>query len=99
MSGKKATTAVPLVVTTKNKGVFFGYAQPTTEATIRIERARMCVFWSVAMKGVLGLAVIGPDKECRIGPAVPGITLQDVTSVMECTPEAAQKWEAQPWSN
>lgn len=35
---------IALVVTTEHKGVFFGYGVPTTEKTIRIEQARMCVY-------------------------------------------------------
>lgn len=90
--------SIPLIVTTAHKGVFFGYGTPTTESTIRIERARMCVYWSSDIKGVVGLASVGPNKNCKIGPAAPAITLRDVTSVMELSEEAAKCWEAQPWS-
>ena len=88
---------VPLVVTTKHRGVFFGYGHPTDSDTIRIEKARMCVYWSAETKSVLGLASAGPEKNCKIGPAVPAITLRGVTSCMEATPEAAEKWEKGPW--
>jgi hypothetical protein len=93
----KAQTAV--VVTTEYRGVFFGYVNgaPTDAKTIRIERARMCVYWSANMKGVLGLAAKGPTEECRIGPAVPAITLLDVTSVMEVSEDAVKAWEKNPW--
>jgi hypothetical protein len=90
---------VPLVVTTEHKGVFFGYGEPSAEKTIRIEKARMCVYWSTDVRGVLGLASVGPSKSCRVGPPVPAITLQGVTSIMECSPEAAEKWEGQPWQS
>lgn len=88
----------PLVVTTAHRGVFFGYAEPTTEKIIKLEHARMCVYWSNDVKGVVGLASVGPSEECRIGPAAPAITLQDITSIMEVTPEAEAKWNQQPWS-
>ena len=88
----------PLVVTTEHRGVFFGYGTPTTDKTIRLERARMCVYWSADVKGVLGLAATGPSKDCRIGPAVPAITLAAVTSVMECSDESAKAWEKGPWN-
>lgn len=87
----------PLLVTTAHKGVFFGYGKPTTEATIKLERARMCVYWTSDCRGVLGLAVTGPVKGCRIGPAVPSITLRDVTSVTEVSDEAAANWEKGLW--
>ena len=97
MSTKKtATTLAPLVVTTLHKGVFFGYGEkPTGDCpkSIRIERAQMCVSWATSIHGVLGLAATGPDNNCKIGPAVPSITLSDVTSVMEASDEAAAAWE------
>lgn len=95
MSKKNGLT--PLVVTTAHRGVFFGYGKPTTEAIIRIEKARMCVYWSADVKSVLGLASNGPSNSCKVGPAVPAITLRDVTSIMECSEAATAKWEGGPW--
>ena len=89
---------VPLVVTTVHRGVFFGFGVPTTDKTIRITDAQMCVAWSKDVRGVLGLASDGPSKHCRVGPAVPAITLQDVTSVIEASEKASAAWQAQPWS-
>lgn len=89
---------VPLLVTTEHKGVFFGYGTPTTNKTIRIEQARMCVYWSADVKGVLGLAQSGPTKGCKITPKVPAITLQKVTSVTEATLDAAEAWEKGNWA-
>ena len=89
---------IPLVVTTSHRGVFFGYATPTTNSTVRLEKARMCVYWSADMKGVVGLASNGPSASCKIGPAAPAITLHNVTSIMEVSPEAEVKWNQQPWS-
>ena len=88
---------IPLVVTTLHKGVFFGYGQPTSEKIIKLEKARMCVYWSTSVRSVLGLASGGPDASCKIGPAVPAITLQDVTAVLECSTEAAEAWNKEPW--
>lgn len=87
-----------LVVTTAHKGVFAGYGKPTANTTIRLENARMCVHWSAEVKGVVGLAANGPTEGCRIGPAAPAITLQAVTSVMEASKQAEEKWNSQPWS-
>lgn len=87
----------PLLVTTSHRGVFFGYGQPTAEPTIRLERARMCVYWTSECQGVLGLATGGPRSGCRIGPAVPSILLRDVTSVTEVTKEATEAWEKGMW--
>lgn len=91
-------TKIPLVVTTAHKGVFFGYGIPTTEKTIRIENAQMCVYWSPDVKSVVGLAAIGPTKTCRVGPVAPAVTLQEVTAVIEVSPQAEAAWKEQPWS-
>ena len=95
----KATTT-PVVVTTAHRGVFFGYlnGEPTDAPTVRIKRARMCVYWSADVRGVLGLAATGPTKGCRITAAVPAITVRDVTSVMEASEDAAKAWETVVWS-
>ena len=88
---------IPLVVTTESRGVFFGYGQVTTKKEIRLEQARMCVYWDKVIRGVLGLAAAGPNNNCRISYAIPAITLQKVTAIMECTPEATENWEVGPW--
>lgn len=88
---------VPLVVTTEKKGVFFGYGKPTTNKEIVITKARMCVYWSNKVKGVVGLAATGPTSDCRITLAIPKMHIREVTAVMECSPEAAAAWEKGPW--
>ena len=87
-----------LVVTTIHRGVFFGYGINDGNKTITLRRARMCVYWNSELHGVCGLAVTGPVKQCKIGPAVPVMTLQDVTAVMECSTEAAASWEKEIWT-
>jgi hypothetical protein len=87
----------PVVVTTAHRGVFFGFARADHQLdapTIRIERARNCLWWEKSIGGFLGLAADGPTPICRIGARVPALTLRDVTSVAECSPEAVAKWEA-----
>lgn len=86
----------PVIVTTVHRGVFFGYATDTTGETIRLTRARLCLYWSADVKGFMGLASGGPSDGCRIGPAA-DITIRNVTSVLEVTPEAMKRWEAAPW--
>lgn len=91
-------TKIPLVITTAHKGVFFGYGVPTQNKTIRVEQAQMCVYWSTDVHGVVGLAANGPTTSCKVGPPAPAMTLQDVTSVMECSKEAETRWKTQPWN-
>jgi hypothetical protein len=96
-----ATTSydAPVLVTTQHRGVFFGYLTGSRDSTtLDLTDARMCIYWSADVKGVLGLAASGPSKSCRVGPAVPRLTLQDVTSVADVTAEAVKAWLAQPWS-
>ena len=92
---------VGVLVTTEHKGVFFGYVPEGTkdaEGEITLQRARNCVYWSIDVKGVFGLAATGPSKGCRIGPSVPSLLLKGVTSIAEVTPEAVTNWEASKWA-
>lgn len=89
-----------VVVTTEHRGVFFGEGDPSAMAdrTIRLENVQMCIYWSADVRGVMGLAAIGPTKGCKVGPVVPGMTITQVTGVMEATDEAAVAWKAAPWA-
>lgn len=89
-----------VVVTTAHRGVFFGYLPDGAKKNgkiVELKSARMCVYWSADVHGVLGLASAGPSASCKIGPAVPSLVLQDVTAVVDASSEAVKKWEAQPW--
>ena len=97
MATKKANT-VALLVTTSHKGVFFGYGEPTAGNEIVLKDARMCVYWSSELRGVLGLASTGPTKNCKVGPKVHSIKLFNVTAVVGVSDEAAANWEKSPWA-
>lgn len=96
-SKKKAGSERAVVVTTQHRGVFFGYAAETGGDTIKLRAARNCVYWSTDVRGFMGLAATGPTRNCKIGPSA-DIDLRNITSVMECTPEAVAAWESAPWS-
>ena len=93
MAKKSETTGV--LVTTKHRGVFFGYVKDDSKfpGAMTLTGARNCIFWSRAMGGVFGLAAKGPDKDCRIGTRVDELTICDITSVTPATPEATKAWE------
>ena len=93
---KKEMNEIAVVVTTEKKGVFFGHTTEVDKAKMRLRSARLCVYWAADCKGFMGLAAKGPTKSCKIGPAA-DITVFDITSVVECTPEAVKAWEAAPW--
>ncbi len=95
---KQKQKSIALLVTTAHKGVFFGYGERTDAATITLERAKMCVYWSADVKGVLGLANGGPTQSCRITPSVSKITLRDVTAIVEISPAAEESWLKNIWS-
>lgn len=87
----------PVVVTTEHRGVFFGYATESG-TTMTLKEARMCVYWPSEVRGVLGLAVTGPIRGSRVGPAVPSLRLEKVTAVADVTPEAEATWLKGFWS-
>lgn len=93
----KSAVERPVLVTTAHRGVFFGYANgaPAGE-TIKLKRARNCLYWSADVKGFIGLASTGPSQSCRVGPAA-DIELRSITAIVEVTPAAAEKWEGAPW--
>jgi hypothetical protein len=85
-----------VVVTTAHRGVFFGYTDQTDGEIIKLRAARNCLSWSASVKGFMGLAATGPDKNSRVGPPV-NIELRNITSVIACEPAAVAAWEAAPW--
>jgi len=89
----------PVLVTTKYRGVFFGYLdyEPNGPGKIILKNARGCVYWSSDCKGFLGLAATGPTSSCRIGPQVSELTLYGVTSICPVTVDAERQWESAPW--
>lgn len=96
MSSKKATKRErPVLVTTEYRGVFFGYATDTSGDTIKLSRARNCIYWSKSVGGFIGLAERGPDAQCRVG-ARADMDLRKITCVAEVTADAAAAWEAAP---
>jgi hypothetical protein len=84
-----------VLVTTANRGVFFGYAAKTDGSTIKLERARNCIYWSRQCGGFMGLASNGPVGDSRVG-ARADIEIRNITSVTEVTEEAAKVWNEKP---
>lgn len=87
----------PWLVCVKPRVVLFGYA---TEAEMRkpqpkLERCRMLVYWS--NRGLFDAAVSGPSPGSRVSPAVPWHRPSEVEGYSLCTPEAAARFEAEPW--
>lgn len=87
----------PVLVTTKHRGVFMGYAAEVDGETINLKRARLCVYWTSDLRGFMGLATHGPGKGCKIGPPA-DMQLRDITAVVEVSADAAKRWEDAPWN-
>ena len=94
---KRAPNGRPVLVTTAHRGVFFGYLKGSSNGeTIKLTRARNCIYWSADVKGFVGLAANGPSASCRIGPAA-DMELRNITAIVDVSPEAVTRWEAAPW--
>ena len=91
---KKTTTnhkGRPVVITTKHRGVFFGYAEDTSGDSVKLTGCRCAIKWGTT-EGWLQLAETGPTSDSKIG-ARADIDLRDVTAVAEVTEEAREAWE------
>ena len=76
---------IVLVTTNKDRrGVFCGELLSEKNSVVELKNARMAVYWSTGVRGVLGLASCGPQKG-------------SVTSVADCTKEAIANWEKELW--
>lgn len=102
---KKQAEKPYVVVTTSlaaGRGVFAGFLASEKRngefTTVVLEQCRNVLYWSRDTRGFLGLAVTGPIGESRVGPASPSTTLEGVTSITTCTPEAQARWESGPWT-
>lgn len=86
--------ARPVLVTTSHRGVFFGYATDTSGDRVHLARARMAIQFGTT-RGVMELCETGPTIRSKIS-ARADLDVRSVTSVMEVTPTAAERWESAP---
>lgn len=89
-----------VVVTTAHRGVFFGeLIENNAPKSVKLKGAKNCLYWGSSLHGFIGLASAGPDTTCRIGPsATMPMDLFDITSMIECTPEAVKRWKEGNWA-
>ena len=88
-----------VLVTTKDRGVFFGYASDTSGDVITLTNCRNCIYWPVANQGFLGLASMGPQLGAKIGAVAPSVELRGITSVSEVSEAAAKVWNEFQWKS
>ena len=89
----------PVIVTTSLYGILFGYITQRPETIdlyeknyIELKRVRMCCFYD-KIRGILDLAVSGPNSECEITPQIAWLKIKDVNAVFPCSEQAAKEWE------
>jgi hypothetical protein len=95
----KSSDAQAVLVTTEQRGVFFGYVSDANTAPekITLTKMRNCIQWR-GLKGFLDLTTTGPTSACRVGPAAAEGTLYKITGVWKVEPAAVKAWEDQPWA-
>ena len=86
-----------VVVLTEFKEIFCGWATDITGDRIQLRNARQACYYSEQTHGLLGLAVNGPAKGSRIGPAA-NIEIRRVVNVIECQSAAAEVWGSAKWA-
>ena len=91
------TRFVVITTDSSRRGVFGGNFISQDGDTVTLKNAKMCVYWSIATKGVLGLAATGPKKGSKLTPKIPKLEVNGVTAVMDCTKEAIEQWGKEMW--
>jgi len=93
--GKSMSKGRPVLVTTKHRGVFFGYLNGDhSKESLVLRGARNCIYWDKPCGGFLGLASKGPVGESRVGERCDELELYDITSIAKVTAEAVKLWES-----
>lgn len=92
METRKTNATRPVIVCTEHRGVFFGYASDTTGDVVKLDKARMAIYFGTT-KGVMELAETGPTSKSLIS-ARANIEVRKVTAVFEVTPKAKEAWES-----
>jgi hypothetical protein len=94
------------VVCCSPKVVLSGWAtdEEMKKTSPTLTDVRMCVYWTSAVGGPMGLAAVGPDSGCRITKAAPTWTIpadkdgsSRVEGYGESSEAAVKAWESEPW--
>ncbi len=94
----KANSERLVVVLTEFKEIFCGWTTDVTGDRIQLRNARQACYYSEQTHGLLGLAVTGPAKGSKIGPAA-NIEVRCVVNVIECQQSAIEVWENAKWAS
>lgn len=91
-------TTKPVLITTTHRGVFFGDIASEDDANIEtlvVTNCRNAIYWA-GKRGFLGLATHGPSQDSKIGSTAVRVVLHNITSIADCTQEAATIWRDWP---
>jgi hypothetical protein len=82
---------------TAGRAVIFGYSadEPSSGEVVRLEKARMVIYWSSECNGLLGLASTGPKPGTRLSPAV-SVTEAKCHEWAAVSPAAAKELSSWP---
>lgn len=83
-----------ILVTTKYRGVYFGFVDDDanlTDRTMRLTDSKCAIYWATT-KGVVELAEKGPNSKRKVGSPCT-VTLHGITAVWECTEKAVEAWK------
>ena len=90
--------STPGIVTTESHGAYYG--SYTTDAQspqkLELQNARVIAQWPTGGLGFLVLAEVGPGEWATVSTSVANLTIFNITSIAECTVEAAAAYDALP---
>lgn len=87
-----------VVVLTEFKEIFCGWTGDTTGDRIKLRAARQACYYSEQTHGLIGLAVTGPAKGSKIGPAA-DMEIRKPVNIIECEVAAVEAWENAKWAS
>lgn len=82
-----------VIITTEYRGVYFGEIQKQDGRECILRNARMAIRWGTT-RGVDQLASTGPTGSSKLGATAAKVWLCGITSVVDCTQEAIDAWNA-----
>ena len=82
-----------VLITTKHRGVFFGFLESRELDSVVLTHCRCAIYWGTS-GGFLELAADGPNSSSRIGTKADRVELFDITSIADVSDEATEKWLA-----
>ena len=84
----------PVIVCTKQRAVYYGYALSTKGKTIRLKKCRNIIRWGTT-DGLIQLAVTGPTEKTKVSPKAK-VELRSVVTIIEVKQQAEEAWGSLP---